>query len=65
MERKGRKHLPKVGTKPDTERVFRQSQRDLVNFGRHRRLSKRAGAILWVGVAILAILVLVSFIVLT
>lgn len=63
MKRKGRKHLPKVGTRPDNERVFRQSQQDLINFGRHRKF--RGGALVWVAVAIGALVLLISWIALT
>jgi hypothetical protein len=64
MKRKGRQHLPKVGTAPDNQRVYRQSQKDVINFGRNRE-SGNGARILFVAIAVVAALVLLGFIFLT
>jgi hypothetical protein len=63
MKRKGRQHLPKVGTRPENERVFHESQQDIVNFGRHPRRGGSAW-IIYVAIAVVAVLALLGFIVL-
>lgn len=65
MKRKGRKHLPKAGTRPDQERVFEQSQQDVINFGLHRRLPKATAAVVFGALAVLGVLALIGWVVLT
>jgi hypothetical protein len=60
MKRKGRKHLPKAGTRPDEDYVLKRSREDVVNFGRHRAFGS-GGRILMVAVAVIAVLCLVAF----
>jgi hypothetical protein len=64
MKRKGRKHLPKAGTRPDEDYVLKRSRDDVVNFGRHRDLGS-AGRVLFIGVAVVAVLCLLAFFALT
>jgi hypothetical protein len=53
-----RKHLPKVGTKPDTAYVARRRREDVVDFGlgsRHSRTRRTVGVVI-VAVAVVTLL---------
>jgi hypothetical protein len=60
MKRKGRKHLPKAGTRPDEDYVLKRSREDVVNFGRHREMGS-VGRYVMVAVAVLAVVCLLAF----
>ena len=50
LKRKGRTHLPKVGTPAEKEYALRQAERDVIgNFGIHGR-----GPIFWIAVVVIA-----------
>jgi hypothetical protein len=58
-KRKGRKHLPKVGTGPEREFALREEELDVVgNFGLH----PKNGWWIWIGVAVVALLILAGVI---
>jgi hypothetical protein len=64
MKRKGRKHLPKAGTRPDDDYVLERSRQDVVNFGRHREY-RGPGRALLIALAVAAVVCLLAFFALT
>jgi hypothetical protein len=58
LKRKGRQHLPKVGTPAEEAYALRQAERDVVgNFGIHGR-----GPLLWIAAVVIAVVVIVAVI---
>lgn len=52
MKKKGRTHLPKVGTKPEREYALKESRRDVAgNFGVHGK-----GVVYWVAIVLIVVL---------
>lgn len=64
MKRKGRKHLPKTGTRADDDYLLERSRQDVVNFGRHRDF-RAPGRVVLIALAIAAVLCLLAFFALT
>jgi hypothetical protein len=52
------------GTRPDEDYVLKRSREDVVNFGRHRDLGS-AGRVVFVAIAVIAVLGLLAFFALT